>query len=41
MHMRGRIGGGAEAEGERILSRLCAQQEARRGAGSHHPEIMT
>ena len=33
--------GGTEAEGERISSRLHAEQEAQHGAGSHNPEITT
>ena len=33
--------GGAEGEGERILSRLHAQYRAQFGAQSHDPEIMT
>jgi len=33
--------GGAEGEGETVLSRLPTKHRARRGAGSHDPEIVT
>ena len=36
-----KAGGEAEGEGERIPSRLLAEQRSPHRALSHHPEIMT